>query len=189
MKFLLLVFSFSILLGIGSCAKPPTGEMNQAEDAVTQAENDPDAVTYAGNTLVRARTALTRMRAEADSKRYEAVKTYAAEAISSAQKAIADGKAGAARAKEDAGKLLESLPLEDTEKNLDTARQVQDIELDFKGLEQDLAEASRLASEAQTNLEENNYQDALEKGQNARSSLSGINSQISEAAQALSRKK
>jgi hypothetical protein len=189
MRFLLLVLSFGVLLGTVSCAKPPAEEMNQAEDAVTRAENDPDAAAYAGNTLARARTALTRMRAEADSKRYEAAKTYAAEAISNAQKALADGKAGAARAKEDADKLLETLPLADTEKNLDTARQARDIELDFKALEEDLEEASRLANEAQANLEENKYQDALEKGQNARSSLSGINSRISEAAQALSRKK
>ncbi|MDR2102358.1 MAG: DUF4398 domain-containing protein, partial [Treponema sp.] len=73
----------------GGCAKPPTEEMNNAAAAVTRAENDADAVTYAGNLLVRARDTLTRMQIEAEAKRYDAARALAAEAISAADKAIA----------------------------------------------------------------------------------------------------
>jgi hypothetical protein len=96
---LALFLAAGTVLLAGGCAKPPTEEMDAASAAVTRAENDPDAVTYAGNSLARAREALNRMSVEADSKRYDAAKSFAAEAIAAADKAISDGRAGAARAK------------------------------------------------------------------------------------------
>ena len=76
--------------------------MENAEAALVRAENDPDAAAYAGNTLLRARDALASMRAEAEAKRYDAAKTYAAEAVNAAEKAVNDGRAAAARAGEEA---------------------------------------------------------------------------------------
>ena len=185
---------FPAILGLAlilaACAKPPVEEMNRAHDAVIRAENDADAVNYAGTTLIRARDALSRMQSEADAKRYDAAKNYAAEAVSAAEKAIADGKTGAVRAREEAAFLLNSLPgqLAETSSALDAARQVRNIDLNFDTLSGDMDLAYRTYDDARENLTANNYRDAVSKGQSVRSLLAGINAKISEAAQATSRK-
>jgi hypothetical protein len=174
----------------GACAKPPTEEMNRAQDAVTRAENDADAVLYAGNTLARARDALNRMQTEADAKRYDAAKSYAAEAVAAADKALADGKAGAARAREEAAALMAGLKpaVKETEQGLKAAQSAR-LALDFTSLNRDF-EAARLGvDQAEIALSGNQYQEALDKGRGARAGLSDINRKLSEAASAVSRKK
>ena len=182
---LILVLTFA-----AACAKPPTAEMNNDIEAVTRAENDADAALYAANTLARARDALKRMQAEADSKRYDAAKSFAAEAVGAADKAIADGRAGAARAREEAAVLVAELPpaIAETEQGLRSGRQA-NLALDFPALNQDLDAARLNADQAQAALAGNQYQDALEKGRNARAGLSDINQKLSTAATAASRKK
>jgi predicted S18 family serine protease len=178
------------LLWIG-CAKPPKAEMEAAVTAVTRAENDADAVTYAGSTLTRAREALNRMQAEAGSKRYDAAKSYAAEAISAADKAVADGKNGATRARDEASSLVNSVKnsLVETEKSIGSAREVKNIDLDFGGIDRDFENARRTISQAELSLAGANYQDALDKGRTARGILSDITTRISRATITVSRKK
>jgi hypothetical protein len=184
---------FPALLALGlilACAKPPVDEMNKASDAVTRAENDPDAVSYAGGALTRARDALSRMQSEAEAKRYDAAKNYAAEAVTNAEKAIADGKTGAARAREEAANLINSLsgPLGETADALNAARQVRNIKLDFDALSADMEAARSAYNSAQQSLQAGNYPSALSGGQNVRSLLAGVNARITEAAAAVSRK-
>jgi flagellar biosynthesis/type III secretory pathway protein FliH len=176
---------------IPSCAKPPAEEMNAAAEAVVRAENDADAVTYAPNTLVRARDALERMRAEADSKQYDAAKTYAAEAVSAAERALSEGKAGAQRAREEAAGILDGLaaPLAETERTLDNAGRAGGLKLDVPALRDELDRARETMADAREDLAAGAYGDAAAKGRSVRSSLSGINDQIAGAAQAVSRKK
>jgi len=192
MKKLTSIFSAILVLGLvlAACTTPPAEEMNEAQDAVTRAENDADAVTYAGNTLVRARDALTRMHSEANAKSYEAAKNYASEAISAAEKAISDGKTGAARAREEAAALVNSLsgPLEETASSLSAAQQVEKIDLDFDNLSWQMDSARQNLSDAQECLAANNFSDAVVKSQNTRSIISGINAKLTEATQAVSRK-
>ncbi|GHV91431.1 hypothetical protein AGMMS50268_19340 [Spirochaetia bacterium] len=178
------------LLWIG-CAKPPKEEMEAAVTAVTRAENDADAVSYAGSTLARAREALNRMQAEADSKRYDAAKSYAAEAISAADKAIADGKTAAARARDEAASLINSVKssLTETEKSVDSAKAVKNINLDFNAIDQDLDTARRTKDQAELSLAGANYQDALDKGRTARGILGDITTKLAGATTAVSRKK
>ena len=184
----------SVLLVFGlvltACATPPTEEMNKAHDAVTQAENDADAVTYAGNTLIRARDALTRMQNEVDAKRYDTAKNLATEAINLAEKAIADGKNAAARAKNDAENIYKSLgtPLAETAYALDNAKQADNLELDLNTLSDDMDTAHQTYDEAGQSLEAENYQDSVIKSQNVRSILADINSDITNAAVEASRK-
>jgi hypothetical protein len=187
---IVMVIAGSALLS-GACAKPPTEEMENAVAAVTRAENDADAAAYAGNALIQARDALSRMRLEADTKQYGAAKNYAAEAISSAEKAVAGGKAGAARAKSEAEALVSGLNilLKETGEALNAAGQIKNIQLDFDLLFRDLESAGIDVREAGNSLAANNYKDAVEKGERARSALSHINSKISEAATLTSRKK
>ncbi|MCL2319117.1 MAG: DUF4398 domain-containing protein [Treponema sp.] len=192
MKKLIVIFPVVLVFGLifAACATPPTDEMNKAYDAVTRAENDADAVRYAGNTLVQARAALTKMQSEADAKRYDSAKSLAAEAISNADKAIADGKTGAARARDEAANLINSLsgPLTETSNAIDAARKVPNIKLDFNAISADLNSARQAYSTAQQSLTANNFTDASAKAQNVRTLLAGINAQLSAATQAVSRK-
>ena len=180
-----------LVLGItGACSTPPNEEMERAHDAVTRAENDADAVTYAPNILVRARDALTRMQNEADSKRYEAAKTYASDAVTQAERAIAEGKSAAVRAKTDAENLINSLagPLAETASSLDAARREEKTNLDFASLAAGMESARSTYSDAQQSLKNSRYPEAISQGQTVRSLLSGINAALTEGIQAISRK-
>ena len=183
------VFIAIMAVLLAACATPPTEEMDKAHDAVMRAENDNDAVTYAGDTLTRARDALTRMQAEADAKRYDAAKNYASEAVNLAESAITDGRAGAARAKEEAANLLNSLqvPLAETASALDNAQQ-NDMKLDYSLLSGDMDRANHTYSDARQSLESDNYPDATAKGQEVRGLLSAINASLSDAAHMSMRK-
>jgi murein L,D-transpeptidase YcbB/YkuD len=192
MKKLLIVpvvlFALTVILLV-ACAKPPTDEMNKAIDAVTRAENDADAVTYAGNTLLRAQDALTRMKEEADSKRYDSAKSLAAEAAAAAEKAISDGKSAATRAREDAAALLNGLNTvaTETESALANARQQRIIEADV--LAGELLSAKDTINDAQRSFSAGNYPDASSKARTARSELEDIKARIAEASQVVFRKK
>jgi hypothetical protein len=173
------------------CAKPPAREMENAEAALARAENDPDAAAYGNASLVRARDALARMRAEASAKRYDAAKTYALEAANAAERAIADGKAGAQRARDEASASLNGArdSLGETQKNIDAARDVQGIQLDFGKIDGEYASARSQVDQAQTALNTADYQGCLEKSQGARSLLGDINARISRAGRATSLKR
>ena len=176
---------------VSACAKPPTEEMDAASAAVTRAENDADALVYAANTLARARDALNRMQTEAEAKRYDAAKTFAAEALSAAEKAIADGRAGSARVREDAANLVSDLKSSvlETEDSIRAAKKAQNLQLDFGVMDRDFETARRTADQAEVSLSGNNYTDAIDKGQLARALLSDIGARLSSAATAASRKK
>jgi len=177
------------MLAIG-CAKPPTDEMNNATEAVTRAENNQDAVTYAGNSVARARDALTKMNAEAASKRYDAARSYAAEAVTAAERAIADGRAGAERARNDASAIVSQLKplIEETEQGINAARSAK-LALDFDSIDAEFDTARRDADQAQVALSAGRYGDATDRGRAARLGLNGINQQLAIASMSVTRKK
>jgi hypothetical protein len=187
MKAFTMVITFSLLMG--ACAKPPLAEMERATDAVSRAENDADAVLYGGNSLLRAKDALKRMQAEADSKRYDMAKTYAAEAVTAADKAVAEGQAGAIRAREEATNIVAGLrpAIAETEQGIKAARTL-GLRLDYATLGRDFDAVRLNADQAEVALAGNNYQDALEKGGKARAGLSDINQRLSDATLPVSRK-
>ncbi|MDR0463948.1 MAG: DUF4398 domain-containing protein, partial [Treponema sp.] len=117
--FIFIIISFFVL----NCEQPPLAEMDSAREAVFRAENDADAVQFAGGTLERAQDALRRMQTEADSKRYDAARTLAEEAIAAAEKALIDGKAGAQRAASESAALISGLRTEinETTSNVSSA--------------------------------------------------------------------
>jgi hypothetical protein len=190
MKTKFIIFALAVLVMIlGGCAKPPTAEMEQAAAAVTRAENDPDAVTYAEGSIRRARDALIRMQDEAEHKQYDAARASAAEAISAAEKAISDGKAAALQARAEAAALLSELraSVTDTEKALDTGKKAE-LNLDFNTLDSDFDAARRTVDQAEIAAAGNRYREAIERGQNARSALSAINTRLSQGVRAVSKK-
>jgi hypothetical protein len=176
---------------ISGCAKPPTAEMESAEAALARAENDPDAVAYGNASIIRARDAIANMRSESAAKRYDSAKTYAQEAINAAERAIADGKTGAQRAREEASLALNGVRtgLGETQRNIDAAKAVAGIQLDFRAIDGDYASARTQADQAQSALNAADYPGSLERSQSARSLLGDINATISQASIATSRKK
>ena len=190
MKKILCVF-LAIAALVLACAKPPVEEMNNAIEALSRAENDVEAALYAGAILSRAREALTKMQEEADSKRYDSAKLYAAEVIELSERAVTEGKATAARTREETANFLDSLrpSLVETEAALNNAKQAPNIELDFPYLEGSLDSAKSGYENAQQSFASNNYQDAIAQGQAVRSTLGNINAMINEAAQARSSKR
>jgi len=173
-----------------SCAKPPIAEMDRAREAVFRAENDEDAVVYAGSTLARARDALKHMQDEADSKRYDTAKIYADDAIAAADRAVSEGRAAAARARDEAASLLAGLgpAIEEAEKNINGARSSR-LDLDYDELNGELNGANDTLRMAQADQAQRKYQDAIEKGRDVRSTVGVINLKISNAASASSPKK
>ena len=173
-----------------ACAKPPVEEMNRAIEALTRAENDYEAVIYAGNTLNRARESLLRMQEEAGSKRYEIAKTHAADVITYSERAVSEGRAASARQRDEASLILNNLrtPLSETETAVNNAK-ANNIQADFDEITKNLDMAKAGYDDAQRNLSDGNYQDAIIKGLNVRSALSAINTEINEAAQIVMSKK
>jgi hypothetical protein len=188
---LILAITLPLTALISGCAKPPLAEMENAESALARAENDPDAVAYGNASIIRARDALATMRTEAAAKRYDAAKTYAQDVISAAERAIADGKTGAQRARDEASATLSGVwtGLGETQRNIDSAKGVNGIQLDFNGIDGDYAAARSQADQAQSALNTADYKGSLEKSQSARSLLGDINARISQASIATSRKK
>jgi len=181
---------FVLVLAFSACAAPPIEEMQKARDAVIRAENDADAVTYAGNLIIHARDALTRMQSELDSKRYDMAKEFAIEAINNAEKAIAEGQSLKDRSKAEAAALLDSLQnsLKETSSAINSARNVPNILLDFNALTQEMDQARTAYDEAQHSFQAGDNPDAVTRGENVRSLLSDINTSINEAAFDTSRK-
>ena len=175
---------------MSACSTPPKEEMEKAHDAVIRAENDADAVNFASNTIIRAREALARMEEEAGAKRYEAAKTYAAEAVTLAERAIAEGKTGLSRARNEAENLLNSLviPLAETSNSLDAAWRTENLRLNFAALEADMVAANKTYGDARQSLGNDRYREAISQGQTVRSLLAGINSALTEGVQAVARK-
>lgn len=183
MKLKLICFICVLLAFLSGCAKPPLAEMESAREAVLRAENDPVVVQYAASSLSRAQAALRRMQTEAESKRYDAVKTLAAEAIAAADKAVADAKAGYDRARNEAAALLSGLKpeIEEAGKGIDKARAA-GFSLNYNELNNDLKYAKDSAEKAEVDLAMNRYQNALDNGKNARAALGDINQKLANAA-------
>jgi len=183
-------YIIAVAVLVFSCARPPIAEMENARETVFRAENDEDAVIYAGSTLARARDAVRRMQIAADEKRYDAAKTYAEEAIAAAERAVTEGKAGAARARDEAASLLSGLgpAIEEAERNVNGA-QYSMLDMDYDELRRELNYANDTLDSAQADQSQGRYQDAMEKGRDVRSTVTDVNLKVSNAASASSSKK
>lgn len=183
----LMILGFIIFLG--GCAKPPTEDMEAATEALIRAENDSDAVAFGETSLNRARDAIFRMRQEANAKRYDAAKSYAAEAVGAAEKAVSDGRAAAQRAREEADGLIASVQnsFTETEGLLSNAKG-NGLNLDYEVLGRSMEDARGVIDQAEA-AAVTRPREAIEKGQAARAALSDIRVRISQGVRETSSKK
>ena len=181
-KYIYILLTMLILALVLGCERPPLEEMERAREAVFRAENDADAVQYAGSTLSRAQNALRLMLTEAESKRYDTAGIHAAEAIAAAERAIAEGRAAASRIREEAASIITSLrtEIEETGRNINGARYSL-MDLDYESLEDRLRNAWYITDQAQDDYAAGRYQSALDRARAVRADLFEINQMISNA--------
>ena len=180
----------AISIGAGACAKPPVEEMDAARTAVTRAENDPDVTVYTMTTLSRAREALSNMQAEADAKRYDAARNYAAEAITNAEKAISDARSAVSRERDNSAAAISALKNAITETGAAIAQgKRNNLGLDWKGIDGSYGSAQETASLAESDAASSRHREAVEQSNAARTMLSQITAQISGASLSTTRKK
>ncbi|MCL2230987.1 MAG: hypothetical protein FWC01_07810 [Treponema sp.] len=167
------------------CAKPPEAEMAAAREAVFKAENDSNAVEFGGASLARARASLRLMQEEADAKRYDSAKTHAADAITAANRAVADGRANSQRAVTETDSLISTLriEIEEATRNVNGAR-YSNLRLDYDALDRALADAHNTTDQAAQDQAEGRSQQALDRARIVRSNLSEINQMVASAAPA-----
>jgi hypothetical protein len=190
MKIRCILLSFVLLALVMGCAKPPITEMENAREAVLRAENDEDAVIFGSSSLARARDALRRMQVEADSKNFDAARTHAQDAVTAAERAVAEGRMGAARAQSESEALLAGLApaIEEASRNINGAR-YNNLPLDYNQLNNDLNEARDSADRAEDDHANGRYNDSIENGRRARAVVGSINERITSVATAASVKK
>ena len=182
-----LLVSLTLITG---CTQPPTEEMDKAEEAVARAENDPDAVNYAGNLVQRAKDSLALMYEEADAKRYDSALNYANDAIDLAERAINDGFIESLRVREQALAALSGLrpQILETEQRIDNAKNAK-LPLDYDAMDRELYAARNGYDQAQSASTAGRYQEAIFLTNNARSTLSGINQKLGTTVMEVVRKK
>lgn len=189
---LLVISLLAVIFQLGGCAKPPAAEMEAAQTALTEAENDPNAALYAESTLARARDALARMKAAAETKRYDSAKAYAAEVVAASEKAINDGNIAAARARQEGADLVSNLKqsMEETQSALDSAKQKNGGDAaGFESLDKDFDTARQTVGQVEGAVAGSRLQEAQEKGRNARAAFSSIRTRLADEARVSSRKK
>jgi len=164
------------------CAQPPVAEMDKAKEAVFKAENDPYAVLYANTSLARARESLRKMQDEADSKRYAAAKAHALDAISAAEKAVADGRAGSQRAGGQTDALITTLraEIDETSRNINGAR-YSNLALDYDTLDRGIVDAYATTDLAEIDQAAGRFDQAQDRARIVRSDLADINSKVANA--------
>jgi len=180
-KFIHIVLIIAVLF-IG-CAKPPETEMAAAREAVFKAENDSNAVEFGGASLSRARASLRLMQEEADAKRYDSAKTHAADAVTAAERAIADGRAGSQRTGTETDTLIATLriEIEEATRNVNGAR-YSNLRLDYDALDRALADAHSTTDQAAQDQAAGRSQQALDRARVVRTNLSEINQTVASAA-------
>jgi hypothetical protein len=177
-------------LFIAACASPPTDEMNAARNALSQAQNDPDASTYAGNEVSQAADLVSQMESAAASRKYDQAKTLAAQAVSTAKKAISDGQAAAGAAKNNASTLLSQVKQQysQTQTSLNNAKTGK-LALDYDGMQKELSTAQTNIDAANVSFNNSRYNDATSTLQTVRTNLTSLQARIASGAQAVTRKK
>lgn len=191
MKRNLWILPLLLALAVVACSKAPKAEIDAAETMVARAQSTPDVVVYAPEDLQKAKKALEQMRAEVAARHYDKAKAFASEATTAAHAAIATAQTGKARAKTKAGELIEAVKqaLPQADKLLAGAAKVKKARIDRVAKAAEIEAAKTTLAEAESFFAQGDYIKAIEKAGSAQKSLADIESEISGAVQAGTRKK
>ena len=162
---------------LSGCAKEPAVEIAAARQALTQAET-PDVTEYAAQSLAAAREAVKAMDAELTTqkgkfvlfRKYDQAKVLCAAAKTSAGKAVTDGAAGKARAKNEASDVINQAKaaVAETRTLLASAPRGKGASTDIAALESDLAGVDAVIAEAEGLFGQERYIPAKAKASAAR---------------------
>ena len=187
----IIIISLALIFILGSCAKPPTAEVEEAKAAVAGAESNSDVQMYAADALAKAKDSLTRMKKELDAKKYDSARTLALEATKNAGEAVSSAKTAKERIKTSTSAVLGSLKnaLIETEKALTEAKKIRGIKLDFTSSDAEIDAVRKALASAEIDFNAASYKTAAEKGESAQSRLSSLTKSISDAVRSASKKK
>lgn len=190
-RYLRLLPVIFVAIALAACAKPPKAEMAAAETAVTNLENSADVTAYAPEALQRARTLIDQMRTEAKNRHYDKAKTLASEATAAAEAAVAEAQANKEKAKSQAEELIAAVKkaLPETQKLLASAARIARAGIDKAARTAEIESAKRALAEAEAALASGDYLTAVNKAGAAQKTLADMDSSISSAVQAATRKK
>lgn len=164
-----------------ACAKAPVAEMQDAENAVAEADANEDIHRYAPDTLKRAKDSLEQMHKDAETKDYDAVLLRADESIQLAGQAGKESIAAKEQAADETEALLKTLPQseEAAEQALDAAWLLQDPALDVDSMILEMEAHKQQARDARSAFDRGEYQEASEKAMSARSAYAEIVADVS----------
>jgi hypothetical protein len=191
MKFMRYFGAIAIAALVLSCAQPPKAEIDAARAKVATAQKDADILTYAPDSLKRAKDALERMEKFLLDKKYPEAKAAAVQAASLADGAKADVTGAKEKAKADATGLVAAgknalaalLP------TVSTAKKAKPAGLDLVALDKDLATARQKLADADTALGAGNFAAAREGASAANAAFSELEKRIADAIQKARKKK
>lgn len=191
MKRFLRIIPALLILALAACAKPPQAEIDAAKTAVAKAAGNPDVVTYAPDSLKRAQDALAQMQAELAAKHYDKVKALATEAVAAADQAEADAVTNKDRMKAEASSLIDTVRkmAADTEKTVASAKKIRRVRLDFAAIGRDIADAKKAIADAEDEFKNGNFLTARDKAAAVQATLADRQKMVSDAVQAVTKKK
>ena len=191
MKRYLRLLPVIFVIALAACAKPPKAEMDAAETAVANLENSADVVAYAPDSLQRARSLIDQMRTESKNRHYDKAKALATEATAAADAAVAEAQTNKEKAKSQAEELIAAVKkaIPETQKLLASAARVARAGIDKTARTAEIEGARKALAEAEAALAKGDYLVAVEKAGAAQKTLADMDSAISSAVQAATRKK
>jgi len=178
------------VVAVAACAQPPEEEMAAARQAVERAEANSDVSRYAPETIQEARQLLSDMEAAAENEEYESALSLADDARNTADQAVQDAEAAKAAARDRAQQAVATAgeALEEALTALNDARDVSGIDLDFQATAGELAAADDAVTAAESHLNGEQYPEAENTAEEARSLISDTMRHISNAVRAASSK-
>jgi hypothetical protein len=180
-----------LVIALAACSKPPSAEMKAAEAAVARAGQSADVVSYSPEDLQRSKTALDQMHAAATARHYDQAKTFAAEATSAANAAIASAQSNKDRAKARAIELIDAVKqaLPQTQKTLAAALKIKKANINRSAKTASIEESKAGLADAEKALGQGDYLNAITKASAAQKILADLSSELSAAVQGATRKK
>ena len=176
----------SLVIGLVSCAQPPTKEMNDAQSALDAAKRA-EADIYVADTYMAAKKALDDARAKAgeNQKDYEGAKASAIRAKELADQARSQVDAAKQKIRSQAQAIIDRISsgMADARASLNNAPSGKGADENLDQLRSDLGQAEASLSSARSNIGSGKLKDALAQAQSAEGKFSRVQAAMQTAMQ------